>query len=359
MLTSRASQPVWPLEPNVKATIEFDYFHARSGLGAIEHSEADWQALYRRLSVEQFDLAVDLRKHTETRPVLQYTGARYLAGFDFCDQFPWLDIALEWTGDQVYARKRQHVADDLVNLVDAIAAACDRDGALIARPPGASAVLAALQRKAPPGGPLVCVHPTVGNDARQWPPEYFAAVIDRLVEVDGAQIVLIGAAGDEPVAADILARVRDKNAVSSLVGKVPLAELPALLAGVSLFLGNNSGPKHIAAGLGVPTVGVHSGTEDVREWGPVGPAAIAVARDVICAPCYLTEAADCRRGLACLRELEPARVYEACKRVMQLAPPQPTVIDADAPAPSARRPSRSAARARGRAVEQAGPAGRL
>src|SRR5207302_1646953 len=129
-----------------------------------------------------------------------------------------------------------------------------------------------------------------------------------LVEADGARVVLIGAPGDEEVADAILAQVRHPESVASLVGKLPLAELPALLAGVSLFLGNNSGPKHIAAGLGVPTVGIHSGTEDVREWGPVGPAAIAVARDMVCAPCYLAQAADCRRGLACLRELEPARV---------------------------------------------------
>jgi ADP-heptose:LPS heptosyltransferase/GT2 family glycosyltransferase len=318
VLTSHASRPVWSLEPAVDATIEFDFFHARSGLGELVRTEEDWRQLHRRLAVERFDLAVDLRKHTETRPVLQHTGARHLAGFDFRNQFPWLDIALEWSGDQVYARKRQHVADDLVNLVDAIAAACESDRSVIAsRPASTPAALTALQRNAT--GPLVCVHPTVGNDARQWPIEYFAVLIDRLIEADGAQIVLIGAPGDEEITGDILQRVRHPELVSSLVGKLPLAELPALLAGVDLFVGNNSGPKHIAAGLGVPTVGIHSGTEDVREWGPVGPSAIAVAREVICAPCYLAHAADCRRGLACLRQLEPARVYDACKRLLLAA----------------------------------------
>jgi O-antigen biosynthesis protein len=142
--------------------------------------------------------------------------------------------------------------------------------------------------------------------------------------------VLIGGPGDEEVADALIERVRRPDCVTSLVGKLPLAELPALLAGVSLFIGNNSGPKHIAAGLGVPTVGIHSGTEDVLEWGPVGPRAIAVAREVVCAPCYLAHAADCRRGLACLRELEPARVYDACKRLLLTAPP----AVGDAPRPS-------------------------
>jgi ADP-heptose:LPS heptosyltransferase/GT2 family glycosyltransferase len=322
VLTSRASRSVWALEPSIEQTIEFDFFKPRSADGEVERSEEDWRELRQRLSVERFDLAVDLRKQTETRPVLQHTGARWLAGFDFRNQFAWLDIALEWTGDQINVKKRQHVADDLVNLVDAIAAACESDRAVIvARPTGMSPALAALKRKTPSAGPLICVHPTAGDDIKQWPIEYFAAVIDWLVEADGARIVLIGVPGDEAVAADILQLVRHPKAVNSLVGKLPLAELPALLAGVALFLGNNSGPKHIAAGLGVPTVSIHSGAEDVREWGPEGPSAIAFARDVVCSPCYLSKAEDCHRGLACLRQLEPAQVYDACKRLLLLSPP--------------------------------------
>ncbi|MGE5271083.1 MAG: glycosyltransferase family 9 protein, partial [Thiohalocapsa sp.] len=352
VLTSNASRPIWALEPSVDATIAFDFFHARSGLGEMERSDEDWQELRARLTPEAFDLAVDLRKHTETRPVLQYTGAQILAGFDFRNEFPWLDIALEWSGDQIYARKRQHNADDAINLVDALAAACEADRRMIVAAPVAIAPPALPDRR-DGGGPLVYVHPTVGNDARQWPIEYFAAVIDRLIAEDAARVVLIGAPGEEAVAAALVERVRHKQRVTSLVGKVPLADLPAVLAGGSLFLGNNSGPKHIAAGLGVPTVGVHSGTEDVREWGPVGPHAVAVARDMVCAPCYLPYAADCRRGLACLRELEPARVYDACKRLLLLngsapAPLAETQEDAAAGAAAAtpgsprRRPRRSA-----------------
>jgi len=140
--------------------------------------------------------------------------------------------------------------------------------------------------------------------------------------------------------------VKRAEAQGCTLAELPLAELPALLAGVSLFLGNNSGPKHIAAGLGVPTVGVHSGTEDVREWGPVGPNAIAVAREVVCAPCYLAHAADCRRGLACLRQLEPAQVYDACKRLLLTAAPV-----AAAPRPGTGKPPRPA-RAGGRASKR-------
>jgi ADP-heptose:LPS heptosyltransferase len=173
---------------------------------------------------------------------------------------------------------------------------------------------------------------------KQWPLEYFAVLIDQLVENDGAHVVLIGAPGEEEIGEGLVARLRQPEAVTSLVGKVPLAELPAVLCAASLFVGNDSGPKHIAAGLGVPTVGIHSGTVDVREWGPIGPNAVAVAREVVCSPCYLSRVEDCRRGLVCLRQLGPDKVYEACKRLLLLAAPAPAAIAASEPA--ARRSAR-------------------
>ena len=297
-----------------------------------------------RLAPQRFDLAIDLRKHPETRDVLRHTGARYTAGFDHRNLFAWLDVALDWGGDQAYARKRQHTADDLVNLVDAVAAACEDDRRMIAAPP--RGLPASIQRKldAMAGGPLICVHPAAGNVMKQWPAEYFALVIDRLVEAHGASIVLIGAPGEEAIAEALIAALRHAESVTSLVGALPLADLPALLSRAALFLGNDSGPKHIAAGLGVPTVGVHSGTVDVREWGPFGVNAVAVVREMVCSPCYLTNPQDCRRGLACLRELSPETVFQACERLLLLAEPA-APAQAKAPASSgSARPARRASR---------------
>ena len=295
----------------------------------------------------RFDLAVDLRKHPETRPVLQHTGAPILAGFDYRNRFAWLDVALEWTGDEIYARKRQHNADDLVNLVDAIAASCESDRRLIA--PGPAGPAPALQRKTPSASPVIWVHPTAGNDIKQWPIEYFAVVIDQLVEAHGARIFLTGAPGDKAVAAAILRRLRHPEAVVSMIGRSPLAELPALMAEASLFLGNDSGLKHIAAGLGIPTVGIHGGTLDPREWGPVGPSALAIARDMVCSPCYLARLEDCRRDVACLRQLEPGRVYDACRRMLLLAAPPRA-----APHPAAGEAKRAARRKAATAAQAGG-----
>jgi O-antigen biosynthesis protein len=146
--------------------------------------------------------------------------------------------------------------------------------------------------------------------------------------------------------------LRHPEPVTSLVGKVLLSELPAVLRSASLFVGNDSGPKHIAAGLGVPTVGIHSGSVDVREWGPIGLNALAVAREVVCSPCYLSKPEDCRRGLVCLRQLGPNKVYDACKRLLLLSVPAPTPAALAAEMGAAKRPARPA-RARSRSTAPA------
>jgi ADP-heptose:LPS heptosyltransferase len=277
------------------------------------------QRLRDRLVPERFDLAIDLRKHLETRPLLQNTGARYLAGTDYRNRFPWLDVAIEWEGDPAYIHKRRHNADDLINLVDAVAAACEIDRSLIASAPAdpSPEVDEILARVG--GHRLVCLHPTAGNDMKQWPVAYFAAVADRLVENNDARIIVIGGPGEETVGVELLRQMRHADAAVSVIGQIPLGGLPALLTRCSLFLGNDSGPKHIAAGLGVPTVAVQSGSVDVHEWGPIGPHAVAVVRDVTCAPCYLPKPEDCRRGLACLKQLSPDAVYAACSRLLLTA----------------------------------------
>ena len=122
--------------------------------------------------------------------------------------------------------------------------------------------------------------------------------------------VLVGSTADEPVSAQVVQAVADRSAVVDLTGRLQLQQLQTLLAGAALFVGNNSGPHHIAAALGIFTIGVHSGVVDAREWSSTGGSkAIAVRRDMSCSPCYLERSEDCPRGLACLTGLEATDVY--------------------------------------------------
>ena len=103
-----------------------------------------------------------------------------------------------------------------------------------------------------------------------------------------------------------------------MAGKLSLGALPDLFLQARLFVGNDSGPKHIAAALGVPTVGIHSGNIDAREWGPVGPNAAAIWRQTSCSPCYIDKAEYCPRQLACLKGVGAGDVYRLCQRLLKV-----------------------------------------
>jgi hypothetical protein len=52
------------------------------------------------------------------------------------------------------------------------------------------------------------------------------------------------------------------------------------------------------------------------QWGPMGPSAVAVRRDMRCGPCYLPGVDACSRSLACLTELRAEQVYEVARRML-------------------------------------------
>ena len=326
VLAAAASQQLASLEPAIDALIAFDFFHARSESGLRPMDAKRLAKLQAQLAPELFDLAIDLRRQPETRPILQATGARWLAGFERGYDVPWLDFSLEFEGDFALKPKHGHVSDALVGLVDHVAASCETDRRVIrtglARSAGrafALSLLTAAERARLGDRRLVCVHTGAGALNKQWPAESFAGLLDLLVGEAGTAAALIGAPDERAFAQLVRGRVLQQDGVFDLVGAASLADLPRLLSGADLYVGNDSGPKHIAAALGVPTVGIHSGTVDAGEWGPLGPAAIAIRRAMTCSPCYLALAADCHRGLACLTGLTVGDVYEACRRMLALS----------------------------------------
>ncbi len=311
-------------EPGIDGVIEFTFFHARSAEGKREVTPAEYDALAARLAPYAFDLAIDLRMQPETRAVLRHTGARLLAGFDHQGAFPWLDVALEWEGDTALQPKRAHVSERLVQLVAVVAADAQADVPPAPPPALKPADVTALARLGPGflARPLVCVHPGVGNPVRQWPQGHYAGLIDLLVAEYGVNVVLVGAGEEIAIADEVLGQVRARASVVSLAGKINLTELGQVMRACVLFIGNNSGPKHLAASLGVPTIGIHSSVVDPAEWAPVGAVAIALKRQMACGPCYLEFASDCPRGLVCLSGMRPsdvaarARVFLASAGVM-------------------------------------------
>jgi ADP-heptose:LPS heptosyltransferase len=111
--------------------------------------------------------------------------------------------------------------------------------------------------------PLAAIHPGANVSFKAWPPERFAEVGRFLVRSKSCRIVVLGAPGQEVALAKSLVESIGPEAVS-LAGKMPPRTLLAFLRLCALYVGNDSGPMHLAAAAGCPTVAIFGATNPYR-----------------------------------------------------------------------------------------------
>jgi heptosyltransferase-2 len=111
---------------------------------------------------------------------------------------------------------------------------------------------------------IVVLNPGGNNPAKRWPADRFAAVGAHLAERHGLTIVINGAPAEQELAAQVGAVIR--SASSARVVELPglgvtLGSLKAIVRRAALMVTNDTGPRHIAAAFGVPTVSLFGPTD--------------------------------------------------------------------------------------------------
>jgi len=141
---------------------------------------------------------------------------------------------------------------------------------------------------------------------KRWPEEGFASVAAEVRTHHGWTPVFVGSAAPREVEA--CERLASRTGGLALAGRTDLETLVALLERARLFVGNDSGPMHVAGAVGSPTVGIFGSTsptwtaprgEQVRVVGPT---------PVGCTPCFRS---TCPFDLECLRGITPDTVMAA------------------------------------------------
>ena len=165
-----------------------------------------------------------------------------------------------------------------------------------------------------PGEPFIVLHPGARRESKRWPSQYFSELIQALSRGGHPRPLLVGDRGEAPLLDEIAARTG--RAVPQLSGGVPLDLLPLLLSRAILFIGNDSGPLHMAALAGTPTLSFF-GSSDPRRTGPFGDTQRnhVMREPLSCSPC-----GDFRKFCAhmtCQVSLTPGEAYRQALRLLE------------------------------------------
>lgn len=177
-----------------------------------------------------------------------------------------------------------------------------------------------------PAGPVLGMHPGSVWGTKRWPAAYFARIGQLALEM-GASVIVFGGPGEEETAAEVLVGISDgvsraaQERVYNMAGKLDLPELAACIAGLSCYVGNDSGPMHMAWCQHVPVVALFGATVPSFGFSPQGEQSVVLdVAGLTCRPCSLHGPKECpQKHFRCMMELVPELVWpEVEKRLVKI-----------------------------------------
>lgn len=169
-----------------------------------------------------------------------------------------------------------------------------------------------------PGERLVGIHPGSAWPTKRWLPERFAALARRLAREAGLKVLLLGGPEDAALSAGI-ARTAGEG-VLDWTGKTSLPELIELSGRLSLLITNDSGPMHVAAASGVPTLAIFGPTTRELGFFPYGRGHRVLEADLSCRPCGLHGMRECPEGhFLCMRLIGVEEVHRNAMELLAAA----------------------------------------
>lgn len=275
---------------------DFMEFPGYAGIADQTFLPARSLAFLARMQEEHYDLAIQLHgSGVFSNPFTVMLGAKYTVGFtrphetnlglDFSVPYPSQGREVKRLLTLMYALGAPDTGDDTELTV------LPSDRAELQQHPVLDSIVQ-TQR------PIIGIHPGASIATRRWMLDRFANVADQLIELYGAEIVITGGKHEW----EMCERVRTlmHHLAHNVAGQTSLGTLAALIERLTLFICNDSGPAHLAAALGTPSITIF-GAANAEDWAASDtlkhrPLSVPVP----CRPCYLSE---CPVGYTCLHSV--------------------------------------------------------
>lgn len=294
-------RPLLDNNPYLDEVLLFDKQRYKSISAMLAHAPD----LSRELRSRRFDLALDLQGLAKSAVLALLSGAS--ARYGYCHLRE---------GSALVSRRvcgphaRGHVVEQLLDVVRYLGGPVgDAEFTLELRPEEKERAASLLQANyLDVASRYVVLAPGTNWPNKCWPAENFAHLARQLWERHDIAPVVVGAAGDKPLAQVICGATR--GAVD-LTGATTLRELSFIIRHALAFVGGDTGPMHLAAAVGTPVVALFGPTDPARN-GPYGAGHAVLTTPYGCAGCWKRK---CRYGRDCLGVIPVEAVYTAVKGV--------------------------------------------
>lgn len=252
------------------------------------------EELRAQLEPYEFDLAIDLSQSLMGRPLLLLSGARVLYGF----RDPgWSRLTSSYDDTLLDPKNRREVATHskrIYNMIERLHTLSNATGKIIRRDDLPRERLLAFGIG--PQDRYAALHTGARIVWSRWP--HYVELASRLLQDTDLKVVIF--TGDPDFRDNLPEDLQSSNRVIVLDGQLPFDDFDALLSYCDIYVGNDSGPKHLAGLRGVPVVSIHSARINWSEWGQEHTGVI-ISRKVPCAGCHIYHDPDeCGKDFACM-----------------------------------------------------------
>lgn len=259
------------------------------------------------LAPYKFDLAIDLAVSRMGRPLLALSGARIMHGFDD-PNWPRLNSSSDDAlPDPKNRREAAAHSKRIVNLVNGLGTLTRATSEVIRRSDLSPERLRTFGLE--PDDRYAVLHAGARIVWSRW--AHFPQLAKRLLDDTDLKVVLFTA--DRAMRESLPPDLASSSRLVLVESLVPFDDLDALMQFCAVYVGNDSGPKHLASLRGAPVVSIHSARSNWTEWGQEHGGAI-VSRKVPCAGCHIYHDPDeCGKDFACMK-IPLDDVYQVVRR---------------------------------------------
>jgi ADP-heptose:LPS heptosyltransferase len=258
--------------------------------------------LRRKLEPFKFDVAIDLTEANVSRPLLLLSGAPFLFGFKD-DNSPWLSAGYEgYTSDPMNRLEEVPHTAKVLGLIEWFGALTGTHSEIIPRNNLPRDTLAPYGLS---DDRFAVLHTGARLKFSRWP--YYDKLASMILEKTDLKVFMMS---DDPLTRSKLApELAASGRFQLLDRRLPFDDFDALLSFCTVFVGNDSGPSHLASLRGTNVVNVFLARHNWNEWGHENKGYI-ISRRVPCAGCNVHhDPEECGKEFACITNISPEEVF--------------------------------------------------